>query len=97
MREGESAIHAAILDIGAAYVPASIVDLFLGDVVRRAERPLQIGRVVSTDQDFVFVRGVFAWSATDEVAIEASAAKFIGTGDDGISRFSGRDFAGVVT
>ena len=39
-----------------------------------------------------FLRGVVSWSASDRVAFEATAARFVGTGDDTISRFSGRDF-----
>lgn len=39
-----------------------------------------------------FLRGVAAWRVRDAVAIEASAGAFLGTGDDTIARFSGRDF-----
>jgi len=38
---------------------------------------------------------LFLWNASDQVSLEVSAAKFLGTGDDSISRFAGRDFAGV--
>ena len=39
-----------------------------------------------------FVRGLFSWSVRDNVTLEASAAAFLGDGDDLLSRFSGRDF-----
>jgi hypothetical protein len=39
-----------------------------------------------------FARALLVWSATDQLGIEVSAAKFMGTGDDTISRFAGRDF-----
>jgi len=42
-----------------------------------------------------FVRGLIIWRVRDTLALEASAAGFIGTGDDGISRFAGRDFAAL--
>jgi hypothetical protein len=39
-----------------------------------------------------FVRGLFTWSARDNVTLEASAAAFLGDGDDLLSRFEDRDF-----
>ena len=39
-----------------------------------------------------FVRGLAAWKLRDRVSIEASAGAFLGSGDDTIARFSGRDF-----
>lgn len=70
----------------------------IGSVERKFGREHYLARafgIVNPDDRSGFLRGLFIWSATDKVAIEASAAKFVGTGDDGISRFSGRDFAGL--
>ena len=39
-----------------------------------------------------FVRALFTWSAHDNVSVEASAAVFLGDGDDLLSRFQDRDF-----
>jgi hypothetical protein len=39
-----------------------------------------------------FLRGLLLWKPRDNVTWEFSAAAFLGTGDDAISRFKGRDF-----
>jgi hypothetical protein len=39
-----------------------------------------------------FLRGLLLWKPRDNVTWEFSAAAFIGTGDDSIGRFKGRDF-----
>lgn len=39
-----------------------------------------------------FLRGLVLWKPKDNVTWEFSAAAFLGTGDDAISRFKGRDF-----
>jgi hypothetical protein len=39
-----------------------------------------------------FVRGIFLWKARDRVALEVSGGAFLGTSDDLIGRFEGRDF-----
>jgi hypothetical protein len=40
-----------------------------------------------------FLRGLILWKPRDNVTWEFSAATFLGTGDDSIGRFKGRDFA----
>lgn len=42
-----------------------------------------------------FVRGVVAWKPADDLAIESTVGWFFGDGDDVITRFGDRDFAGV--
>lgn len=49
--------------------------------------------VVNPADRTAFLRGLFTWSAADNVAIEASAGTFLGEGDDTLSRFVDRDFA----
>jgi hypothetical protein len=39
-----------------------------------------------------FFRGIFLWRMRDQVALEVSAGAFLGTSDDLIGRFEGRDF-----
>jgi hypothetical protein len=48
--------------------------------------------VVNPGDGAAFVRGVFSWSVRDNVALEASAAAFLGTSDDALGRFQERDF-----
>jgi hypothetical protein len=48
--------------------------------------------VVNPGDASAFVRGVFSWSLRDNVAIEGSAAAFLGTSDDALGRFNERDF-----
>jgi hypothetical protein len=70
------------------------VDL-VGSIERRFSRDRYLARafvVVNPGDAAAFVRGLFAWSASDNVWIEASAGLFAGSGDDTLSRFSGRDF-----
>ena len=40
-----------------------------------------------------FVRGLVTWKPRDFLAVDFSAGAFLGSGDDTISRFKGRDFA----
>jgi hypothetical protein len=51
--------------------------------------------VANPVDDSGFVRGVVAWSVRDNVALEASAGLFLGSGtsSDTLSRFRDRDFA----
>ena len=39
-----------------------------------------------------FVRGLVVWRVRDNVAVEGSAAAFLGDGDDTLARFKTRDF-----
>jgi hypothetical protein len=48
--------------------------------------------VVNPGDAAAFVRGVLSWSLQDNVAIEGSAAAFLGTSDDALGRFKERDF-----
>ena len=67
----------------------------IGSVERDFGRERYLARVFGawtpTDQSG-FLRGVFAWSARDNVTVEASAAVFVGDGDTQLARFHGRDF-----
>jgi hypothetical protein len=68
----------------------------VGSIERSFGRDRYLARafVVGNPQDeAAFVRGLIAWRATDAVAIEASGGLFLGTSDDTIGRFRGRDFA----
>jgi hypothetical protein len=68
----------------------------VGSIERRFGRDHYLARtfaVVNPADASAFVRGLFAWSVRDNVSIDASAGVFLGTGDDTISRFKGRDFA----
>ena len=100
-KTGEFRVFASAIlhrDEATLFAPASSNFNVIGSVERRFGRDHYLARVfgiANPDDRSGFIRGLFLWSATDKVAIEASAAKFIGTGDDGISRFSGRDFAGL--
>ncbi len=70
----------------------------IGSIDRRFGREHYLARVfgiANPGDRSGFLRGLLIWSATDKLALEVSAAKFIGTGDDGIARFAGRDFAGA--
>jgi hypothetical protein len=70
----------------------------IGSIERKFGRDHYLARVfaiVNPDDRSAFLRGLLLWSATDQVSLEISAAKFAGTGDDGISKFAGRDFAGL--
>jgi hypothetical protein len=69
------------------------------DVIGSVERPFRRERyrarvfaVVTPADAFAFVRGLFTWSMRDNVALEGSAAMFLGDGDNAIARFKGRDF-----
>ncbi len=77
--------------------PVTNVNL-VASVERKFGHDHYLGRVfaiANPDDRSAFLRGLFVWSATDQVAVEFSAAKFAGRGDDAISRFAGRDFAGL--
>ena len=68
-------------------------------LVGSIERPLRRERwlvrvfgLVNPADRSSFLRGLVAWKPRDNVTIEASAAVFMGTSDDTIGRFHGRDF-----
>ena len=68
-------------------------------VIGSIERPFSRERyrarafaVVNPADRAGFLRGLFTWSVRDNVTLEASAAMFLGRGDDLLSRFTGRDF-----
>jgi hypothetical protein len=48
--------------------------------------------VVNPGDGAAFVRGLFVWNVRDNVALEGSAAAFLGTSDDALGRFKDRDF-----
>lgn len=48
--------------------------------------------VVNPGDASAFVRGLLVWKVRDDVAVEGSAAAFLGTSDDTLGRFADRDF-----
>jgi hypothetical protein len=78
-------------DSAVAATDVSVV----GSVERSFGRERYRGRlfaVVNPHDAAGFVRGLFTWSVHDNVSVEASAAVFLGDGDDLLSRFQDRDF-----
>ena len=70
----------------------------IGSVERRFSRDRHLVRVfgvANPDDRSGLVRGLWSWSARDNVAVDASGGVFLGTGTDSISRFTDRDFAFV--
>ena len=67
----------------------------IGSIERDFGRERYLGRVFGawtpTDRSG-FLRGLFTWNVRDNVAVEASAAVFVGDGDTQLARFHGRDF-----
>jgi hypothetical protein len=67
----------------------------VGSIDRTFARDRYLARafaVVNPGDGSGFVRGLLVWTARDNVTIEGSAGAFIGTGDNTLSRFHGRDF-----
>jgi hypothetical protein len=67
----------------------------IASVDRRFSRERYLMRVfgvVNPEDRSGFVRGLAAWSLSDNVLLEASGGAFLGEGTDSISRFTGRDF-----
>jgi len=100
-KTGEFRVFASAIlhrDFAMPFVPASTnVDL-IGSIDRKFGHEHYLARVFAVanpDDRSGFIRALLAWSASDRLSVEVSAARFIGTGDDGISRFAGRDFAGA--
>lgn len=82
-------------DVASATAVARANTNVVGSVERSFHRDQWLARafaVVNPADRSGFMRGVVSWKASDRVAIEATAAMFVGTGDDTISRFAGRDF-----
>lgn len=100
-KTGEFRVFASAIvhrDFATPFAAQSTNLNIIGSIDRKFGRDHYLARVfgiANPGDRSGFVRALFAWSATDTVAIEVSAAKFIGSGDDGISRFAGRDFAGT--
>ena len=67
----------------------------VGSIERQFSNERYLARVfgvVNPGDASGFLRGLFVWRPMDNVAVESSGAAFIGTGDDALSRFHGRDF-----
>jgi hypothetical protein len=67
----------------------------VGSIERSFDRDRYRARafaVINPGDAAAFVRGVFSWSVRDNVAVEGSAAAFLGTSDDALGRFKRRDF-----
>ena len=67
----------------------------IASIDRRFSRERYLARVfgvVNPEDRSGFVRGLFSWSVSDNVLLEASGGLFPGEGTDTISRFTGRDF-----
>ena len=89
---GSVLMHRDVARLGAAARTNTSV---VGSIERKFHRDQWLGRVfgvVNPSDQSGFVRALLAWSVNDRLGIEASAAKFLGTGDDTISKFAGRDF-----
>ncbi|HXT70303.1 MAG TPA: hypothetical protein VN700_11140 [Vicinamibacterales bacterium] len=68
---------------------------FVGSIERQFGRDRWLARafaVVNPADASGFVRGLIVWRAADNVAIEGSAAAFLGDGNDSLARFKTRDF-----
>lgn len=100
-KTGEFRLFASAIvhrDFATPFASASTNLNLIGSLERKFSRDHYLARafaIVNPNDRSGFLRGLLLWSATDRISLEASAAKFIGTGDDAISRFSGRDFAGL--
>jgi hypothetical protein len=67
----------------------------VGSVDRSFARDTQLVRtfaVVNPADRSAFVRGLWSWDTSDNTALEVSAGAFLGTSDDTLGRFKGRDF-----
>lgn len=97
-KTGEFRVFGSVLvhrDEAVAGVAARTNTNVVGSIERKFHRDQFLGRVfgvVNPADQSGFVRGLGVWSASDRVSVEVSAAKFIGSGDDTISKFAGRDF-----
>ncbi len=78
-------------DAGVGRTDVSLV----GSIERQFRRDRWLARtfaVVNPADASGFVRGLIVWRPADNFAIEASAAAFVGDGDDTLARFRTRDF-----
>jgi hypothetical protein len=67
----------------------------VGSVDRTLARETHLLRafaVVNPGDKSAFVRGLWEWSFTDNTSFDVSAGTFLGTSDDTLGRFKGRDF-----
>jgi hypothetical protein len=67
----------------------------VGSIERQFGRDRYLARaftVINPGDASGFVRGLFVWRVRDDVAVEGSAAAFLGEGDDALARFNTRDF-----
>jgi hypothetical protein len=67
----------------------------VGSIERHFSRERYFARafgVMNPADASAFVRGLFIFRMRDDFALEFSAAAFVGTGDDTLARFHGRDF-----
>lgn len=53
---------------------------------------IRVFGVVNPGDGSAFLRGLWEWSFTDNVSFDVSAGAFVGTSDDTLGRFKGRDF-----
>jgi hypothetical protein len=98
-RAGSYRLFASLLlqrqwSIADAEISATNVSL-VGSIERQFARDKYLVRafgVVNASDASGFIRGLTIWKPRDNVAFEFSAAAFIGTGDDNLSRFKERDF-----
>lgn len=96
-KTGEYRVFGSVLmhrDFATTTAAATNVNI-VGSIERKFSQDHYLARifgVANPGDRSGFARAVFVWSASDRVAIEATAAKFMGDGDDTISRFAGRDF-----
>lgn len=100
-KAGDFRIFGSVLvhrDVAVGGAPARTNTNLVGSIERSFGREHFRARafaVVNPNDSSAFVRALAVWSASDRVAIDVTAAKFIGKGDDTISQFAGRDFVVV--
>ena len=67
----------------------------VGSIERQFRRDRYLARaftVINPGDASGFIRGLIVWRVKDNVAVEGSAAAFLGDGDDTLARFKTRDF-----
>jgi hypothetical protein len=100
-KSGEFRIFASAIvhrDFATAFAKSATNLNVIGSIERKFGRDHYLARlfaIANPDDRSAFIRGLLVWSATDQLAVEVTGAKFAGSGDDAISRFAGRDFAGL--
>ena len=91
---GSLLVHHDWSDVDPAIVKTDMS--LVGSIERLFDRERWLARafaLVNPADRSGFVRGLVTWKPRDFLAVDVSAGAFLGSGDDTISRFKGRDFA----